>query len=86
MYVRNNAFNRCQAYTLVFLCVQEKEEEEALDDDDDNGNDNDDDHDDGNETVHRLDSSPIPILETVHQQIWRQFTDTFASWLMKCDW
>ena len=39
----------------------------------------------GNKTVHRQDSSPTRILETVHRHfwrqftghIWRQFTDTF---------
>ena len=33
----------------------------------------------GSETVHRQDSSPTRILETVHRHIWRQFTDTFGD-------
>ena len=33
----------------------------------------------GSETVHRQDSSPTRILETVHRQNWRQFTDIFED-------
>ena len=33
----------------------------------------------GSETVHRQDSSPTRILETVHRQNWRQFTDRFED-------
>ena len=32
---------------------------------------------DGTETVHRQDNSPTHILETVHRQNWRQFTDKY---------
>ena len=33
----------------------------------------------GTETVHRRDSSPTHILETVHRQNWRQFNDIFED-------